>query len=306
MPYRLSNTATTTLQPRGATITAAKRAPAAAPPGDTRSAYLVGLPRSGTTLLSSLVGGGDDQLSLSEPYLAFDILGRWRRPIFFHRLARKAGLRPVRVPQGDNEAEQTAFLKDLAASNGLRHVVIKETYRDGQEWENVDLLSRIAKRTGAIAAIHRHPYDVAVSSIRFCRWWRGITGRLIRLWIPRLPLFSTDRDLAAHVAENWRSFVHWCRRHDVTSVRYEDLVSWPEPTLRQACDACGVPFQPQMLDHTHPRGAFGGIGAPEVMKRPPRPVNTRSVGRREVLPDGFCELIKDRCGTEAAQLGYEM
>lgn len=301
----MTNVVTTTTQPKAAPAVDAGRTP---PPGssETTASWLIGLPRSGTTLLSYLLGGGDSQLSLSEPYLAFDILGRWRRPVFFNRLARKAGLRPIPVPRGNSDAELAAYIVNLAAANGLRHAVVKETYREGHDWENARLLSRIAKQTDAIIAIHRHPYDIAVSSIRFCKWWRGIPGRLIRLWIPRLPLFESDRHVAEHVADNWRSFFHWCRTHEIAAIRYEDLVSRPEEELRKACEACRIPFQPQMLDHTHPRGAFGGIGAPEIMNRPPRPVNTQSVGRKKLLPPEFWAVITDRCGNEAAQMGYEM
>ena len=159
--------------------------------------------------------------------------------------------------------------------------------------------------TGTIA-IHRHPYDTAVSSIRFCKYWRGLSGQLIRLWIPRLPLFPTDRHLVAHVASDFRSFFHWCERHGIVTIRYEDLVNQPEPTLQKACDACGIDYQPQMIDHTHPRGSFGGIGDPGIMNRAPRPVDTRSVGRKNLLKPDFWALMTDLCGEEASQMGYEM
>lgn len=287
----------------------------AEPPNDARAAaatrphtaYAIGLPRSGTTLLGYLLGGGDSQLALSEPWLAFDILGRHIvRPIFFRRLARKAGIRPVPVPRQQDEAIYGNYLEDLAAANDLKYLVIKETFRERREWSNTALLTRLVEANPSVIAIQRHPYDLAVSSIRFCRYWRGITGRLIRLLIPRLPLFPTDQVLVEHVADEWRSFFHWCKQHDLVVTRYEDLVAHPEQELHRACEACGVPFQEQMLDHTHPRGAFGGIGAPEVMNRPPRPVSTQSVGRKKQLPEPFWSVMTERCGKEAALMGYEM
>ncbi len=270
------------------------------------ASYAIGLPRAGTTLLGNLLAGGDNQLSLSEPYLAFDILGRWRLPIFFNRLAKKAGLKPLRVPTGHDERAFADYLLKLASLNNLRHVVIKETYRDSQDWANADLLTRLTAPPAGAVAIHRHPYDIAVSTIRFCKYWRGITGHLIRLWIPRLPLFATDRHIVEHVASDWQSFFHWCEKHKIPTIRYEDLVKDPEVTLRKACEACRIEYQPQMIDHTHARGAFGGIGAPEVMNRPPRAINTQSVGRKKLLDPEFWTIMTERCGEEANLMGYDM
>lgn len=274
--------------------------------GVSAASYAIGLPRSGTTLLGNLLAGGDSQLTLSEPYLAFDILGRWRRPIFFHLLAKKAGIKPLRVPTGRDEAAFADYLLELAAMNGLRHVVIKETFRAGRDWANTELLSRLTAPPAGAVGIHRHPYDVAASSLRFCKYWRGITGRLIRIWIPGLPLFPTDRHLIEHVAADWRKFFHWCEQRNIPTIRYEDLVQEPERTLRTACDACRIPFQSQMIDHTHPRGAFGGIGDPGVMNQGPRPVSTQSIGRKQLLHPDFWTIMTDICGEEAGRIGYEM
>jgi len=270
------------------------------------TSYVIGLPRSGTTLLAYLLAGGDSQLALSEPYLALDIL-RWpTRPWLFRRLARKAGLRSIRMPAGRDESVFARFLEDFAAKNKLSHLVIKETYRASREWSNAARLTRLVASNDNVIAIQRHPYDVAVSSIRFCRYWRGIPGRLLRVLLPRLPLFATDQVLVEHVADEWRSFYHWCKRHRLVVIRYEDLTARPEVELSRACEACGVPFQQQMLDHEHPRGAFGGIGAPEVLNRPPRPVSTQSVGRKKQLPEPFWAIMTERCGKEAGLMGYDM
>jgi hypothetical protein len=88
--------------------------------------------------------------------------------------------------------------------------------------------------------------------------------------------------------------------------RYEDLVCEPERELRRVCEACDLPFDATMLDHEHPRAAFGGIGAPEVVNRRPRPVNTASVGRKDQLAEPLREIIRSRCAEAAKAFGYPL
>ena len=268
--------------------------------------FLVGLPRSGSTLLSFLLAGIPDSLTFSEPYLAQDILPQWLLRRYFRRIERSVGLARVRVPRPCSPAALLEHMKHMATVNRLRYLIVKETYRCTREWQNAHLLERLAEQGERFIAIHRHPYDIAVSSIKFCRWWRGIPGHLIRLVVPRLPLFPTDHALVEHCTDNWVNLVTWCRRRGVGAVRYEDLVVDPERALRSLCGSACLPFHEAMLDYTHPRSGFGGIGAPEVLNRGPRPVNTASVGRKHLLRPELIDIIASRCRSVIGDLGYEL
>lgn len=268
--------------------------------------FILGLPRSGSTLLSFLLAGMPDSLSLSEPFLAHDIYPHWRLRRYFRRLERAVPLQPTDVPRPCTPRTLLDYMSRVAASNGYRYLLIKETFRCAREWKNAPLLERVVCVGHKCIALHRHPYDITVSSLIFCRWWRGLPGHAIRIIAPRMPLFPTDRDVVEHCVNNWISFVSFCRRHSIPFVRYEDLVLEPEQSLRSFCERAGLPFAPDMLDHTHPRRAFGGIGAPEVMKRPPRPPSSESVGRKHLLPGDFQQLIATRCREKAAELQYEL
>lgn len=276
------------------------------PPTGVKTVFIVGPPRSGTTLLSYLLAGGKGALSLSEPFLAHTIYPHWRLRWFFARIRKAGGLRKVPVPRNSDHDRFMQFLSELAKTNGLPYLVIKETYRLGREWANTELMDRVTSGPYATVPITRHPYDAAVSTLRFCRWWRGIPGRLARCWVHGLPLFADDTHLMQYFAENWRAFVDWAQRSRLNIVRYEDLVSKPQESLPALCYDCGLPYQEQMLDHSYRRTAFGGLGAPEVMNRPPKPVNTRSVGRAKQLPAQHRDLIKAVCGEAAAALDYPM
>jgi hypothetical protein len=240
-------------------------------------------------------------MSLSEPYLARLIFGPGRLRRHFRRLARKQKLNFVAPAVSNNPPEFLSYLEHFASFNNIQTLVIKETYRDGREyeWENVSLLNWIASGTKPVLGITRHPFDAAASTLRFCRWWRGIVGRVARIWFPGLPLFANDEILMKYFATNWSSFVHWSREQKLAITRYEDLVQGPEPVLRDICDRAGMAFHPAMVDSAAPRVAFGGIGAPEVMNRKPKAVHARSVGRKKELAPHLLEIVRAGC-TDAA------
>lgn len=198
------------------------------------------------------------------------------------------------------------YLEGFAQINNLSALIVKETYREGKEWDNVELLDWVAAGSRPVLGITRHPYDAAVSTLRFCKWWRGIAGHVARLWIPRLPLFATDEILMDYFAANWSGFARWAAKHDVPVLRYEQLIGDPKQTMQTTCDRASLPFHPEMADSSIPRRAFGGIGAPEVLNRKPRPVHARSVGRKKELPPRLVDIVRAGCLAAASELGYDL
>lgn len=264
--------------------------------------FVVGLPRSGTTLLAHLLAGGSGLLTLSEPFLVHSVVAHWRLKRYFSAVKKSACLRWAPPPPKDaDEDELLSYLKNLAGENRLSTLIIKETYRVASNWDNVALLDEIASNY-PVAAIIRHPVDVAVSSIRSFHWCRGTIGRLLRLWARDLPLFADDRALVEHIGFNWSRFVQWCRRHAAFTVLYEDLVSDPRSHLKALCEVCDLPFDEKMIDD-HPRAAFGGIGDPTVVHQP-RPVHKESVGRSHLLSPELHETLTRICGSTMNEVGY--
>lgn len=268
--------------------------------------FVIGPPRSGTTLLGFMLGGGPDVLSLSEPYLGRSIFGPRRLSRHLKGVFRKNGLLFEAPPRTTEAHTFLEYLERLTRINNIPALVIKETYREGKDWDNVELLDWAARSTKPVLGITRHPYDAAVSTLRFCKWWRGLVGHLIRLYIPRLPLFSTDEILMEYFASNWSGFSRWAKRSNVDIVRYEHLIRDPRKTMIECCDRVGLPFHPDMADSSIPRRAFGGIGAPEVLNRKPRPVHAKSVGRKKELPPHLLEIVRAGCQAAATELGYDL
>lgn len=276
--------------------------------------FVVGLPRSGTTLLGYLLAGGDDVLCLSEPYfhraLRYDWLFRWS----FHRMLRSSNIYQLSPPRNCDDNRFLQYLQELAVRNGSKNLVIKETYRLKPAWENTELLNHIASGSCQVVAIIRNPYDTVLSTIRFMRFGSTLFGKafggilhfLLHMLGSGHPRFTDNRQLVQYVARNWVDFLDWCKRHHLFVVRYEDLVNDPRTWLQKLCDNSGVPFDEHMLDHQHPRTSFGGIGDPGIMNRPPKPVNIRSTGRKHLLASEYRQIIADECATAAQEFGYTL
>ena len=271
-------------------------------PGAIKTMFVVGLPRSGTTLLTHLLAGGSRLLTLSEPFLVHSVVAPWRLKRFFRKVGKTADLQTAPTPPEDADAaEFLRYLKKLARDNRFDALIIKETYRITSTWENVAFLDEIAS-DHSVAAIVRHPFDIALSSIRAFHRCRGAIGRVLRLWAPGLPLFANNRELVEHVGLNWSSYVNWCNRNATFMVSYEDLVSDPRLHLRALCEACDFTFDEEMVNGGS-RRAFGGIGDPTVVHRP-KPVNKASIHRGHMLSPVLRESLLKTCRDAMGELGY--
>ncbi len=271
-------------------------------------AYILGPPRSGTTMLGYVLAGANGVLSLSEPYLAHSVTRDWQLQRMFMRLQVTGGLRRRRPPFHGSSEQFGAFLRKMALDNGYHHIVIKETYRRTglhPDWCNEPLIERLAAGGDPILALIRHPYDVAASTIKLCRWVIGPPGWFLRLRARNLPTFPTATHVVRWAAENWRSYVDWAQAHDLTLTRYEDFVRAPETHLDAICAQFGIPCEPHMLDFSHRRLAFGGLGDPEVLKAP-RPIDRTAIGRGQRLTAEQRELVRDLCASSAEALGYDL
>jgi hypothetical protein len=275
-----------------------------------RPVFVIGPPRSGTTLLSRLLAGGPGVLSVSEPFLVHAVVPHWWLHRFLCRFQKSTGLRRIPPPRACSVDRLFAFLCELAARNNLPVLAIKETFRDiGRDstWDNVGLLDRLVAGGGRSLAIIRQPYDTTVSTMELLRAVVGFHGWLTqKFFFPNCPTYANRTELVRWISTNWVRYVDWVRRHRLTVIRYEDLVADPRRWLRRICRHCDLPFDERMLDHRQPPNAFGGIGDVEVLRRPPRPVHQRSVGRGHTLSPELSEIVRATCAQHAAEFGYTL
>lgn len=259
-------------------------------------------------MLGFLLAGGRRVMSLSEPHLAHAILPGWQLQRFFRDHQKSGGLRRRRPPFRADADAFGRFLRDSAIANGYRGLVIKETYRRSglhPDWCNEPLLDKLVELHPSVVALIRRPYDVAASSIKLCRRVIGPQGWFIKLRMWNMPTFSSATHVVRVAAENWAAYVKWAHRHGLALLRYEDFVEEPEPQLRAICERLGVEFEPNMLDYTHARADFGGLGDPGVL-RTPRPVDKSAIGRGNTLTDEQRAIVREHCAAGAADLDYKL
>lgn len=248
---------------------------------DPSTHYVIGPPRSGTTLVAYLLAGAPGTLALSEPHLAYDALPAWKLHRLHRRVQAEGRLQRLRPPAPGSRAAYARYMVELARVNARRRLLIKETFRAGslpRRWRNAGLLAEIAGRGAPAVFLIRDPYETAASTVRLAGAITGVRGRLVRVRWPQLPWFRDADAVVRWAAENWRAYAEWLGAGGWRAIRFEDLLDDPERGLRRVCAACGLPFAASMLDLRAPRAAFGGLGDPGVLLRPPR--DLRRTGRR--------------------------
>lgn len=227
-----------------------------------------------------------------------DVIRFQRR--FHHRIH----LRPRRSREGFFD-----FLRGMAAGNGFHHLVVKEVFHDTgllPPWRNRELFDDFAGRGWPVIGIIRDPSDT-VDSTRWLlsRLLRGPMGAAVRLLWPSAPRFPDDLSVVRWAAQNWADFVGWARQRGIRMVRYEDLALSPQRTLFDICKYVGIPYDDGAIIGGSSPIAFTGIGDPDVILHPTRPIHHRTVGRGRSLARNQFEVVRSICEAAAADYGYE-
>ena len=248
---------------------------------DAEPAYLfiVGLPRTGSTLLRHALNRSPDIAVLPETHFMERArrMGLRRRladaaaspdgadrlardlctPRFWPWLARNVepGALAQRLRDGvDTERALLALLMELyaahAAGDGPRPRILGE--KTPAHLDDVMTLSRWFPRATFIQTVRdpRAAYASRLQRVLEGRW--GAKARMpwlpARLVDPLLPALEV-----AHTARAWRRAASLDERYasDLGSrylrVRFEDLVTAPEETLRGVCEILDIPFTPDVL-----------------------------------------------------------
>lgn len=220
-------------------------------------ALIIGPPRSGTTMLASLLAADPTQLSLSEPLLAHAILPAWRQKHFLRRIAREGRLPVAVTPTQPSESEFLRWIVERAAQAGCESLVIKETFRGAMPWtawnnaaqmerlasgEIARAVSRGSKRGGTASeelrfspdwprlAIIRHPYAVAASTVKLCRAllsFGGLLGRLMRLRWSVIPALRDADEVVLAAARNWAAYAEWLGAVTASGAGWQSAAGWP-------------------------------------------------------------------------------
>ena len=219
--------------------------------------FIVGLPRSGTTLIEQILashpqvyGGGE----LPELGKLVSDLGAWSRT-------------KLPYPEGVGELDEPAALRlagsYLATLRRLGRGAERVTYKMPFNFYRVGLIALLFPNARVIHC-RRDPLDVFVSGY-FLKFKRPI------------PYVCDQRDFVSNYADYKAVMEHWHRvvPSAIMPVQYEDFVARHEEVSRQMVEFCGLEWDERCLEfYANPRPVRTGSS---VQVR--RPIYTESVGR---------------------------
>lgn len=288
-----------------------------APHPDERPVFVVGLGRSGTTMLRLMLHRGPDLAMLSETWFGPRVWERrWSHPIVDPVEPFRSRLLDTFVEllgkHDDFPIDFDAYRRRvLAAPADLAELLVQLgrvwAEREGKpRWgektpvhlDHVEVLGRMFPGA-TFCVLVRDPRDVSASlvdapfaastdPVSFAVAWRRAQERLDALTEGQAERHLADDGIDAHVLR----------------VRYEDLVDDPEHQLRRICAAAGLAWDPAMVAFHEAAAGY----APEQpwMSGVHRPVNRSSVQRwRTDLAEGQVRAIEAVAAAAMGRLGYE-
>ena len=216
-----------------------------------RPVFILGLPRSGTTLLERMLCRSPDVAGLGEVAL----LNRYVWQRFQTDTAFAAGAEDLRTDYAGFQrlAGPTKWTVDKMPANYIHIGWINRIFPEAR----VILLRR--DRRDVALSLYENYFDDPGQNFTFDE--RSIAQRL---------------SLFEETVDAWQDL-----GADYLQVTYEDLVTLPEPSLRKIADYCGIPYDPAMLRPGDDKGAIRT--ASSVQAR--RDVNRASIGRWKAVPD---------------------
>jgi len=265
---------------------------------------ILGVRRSGTTLLRVILDRGSQLAIPDESYFVPQIADRHRGTVdvdrFVDDLRRLPTLREWGV---DPEAVRARVTPGCGTGEAI--AAVYETYaaeRDKARWGD-----KTPMYMGHLPLLERlFPWARYVHLIR-----DGRDAALSFLAVPAGIMtegWGHPRD-AAGFACQWRTEViaaralgHRIGAERYLEVRYEDLVADPEQAVRRICTFAGLSWEPTMLDYP---GAVDVTAKPhqQSLRRAPTP-GLRSW--RDQMPAGDAAVFETIAGDLLARLGYEV
>jgi hypothetical protein len=260
---------------------------------------VLGVSRSGTTLLKSMLGAHSELAIPSESYFIPQLWDRHgEHP---DRAAILADLgRLERIRQWGVDVDELA--RTLPAAPTFAQVIdgVYSSYAEAQGkhrygdktplyMQHLDLLARVFPDAHYVHIV-RDGRDAALSFLA----------------MTRKPRFNVSRPRGlGDFAAAWRREVLAARRfgrdHPYFELHYEDLVAEPEARLRDVSAVLGLEFEPSMLDYH--READLDITVDHVLLA--RPPVTTARKWREQMAGRDVELFEAIAGDALSELGYE-
>jgi len=251
---------------------AARPLPAGEGFGSEAPIFVVGLPRTGTTLVDRIISSHPEVVSggeRTELFYLVKLMGGSRTPLMIDAdaLERAAGIDFARLGHDYAAAARPAGaaqprFTDKAPMNFLYAGIIHRALPDAR-----------------IVCLRRHPMDACLSIFR----------QLFALDQPFYDYAYDLGDLARHYARFDRLMARWRQAlppDRFTEVAYEDLVADQEGESRRLLDFCGLGWDPACLDFHRNAAAVATASSVQVRQ----PLYASSVGRWRRYGEGLAPL----------------
>lgn len=229
--------------------------------------FLIGTPRSGTTLLARMLGSHSAIYNRPEPHLLTPLAH-----LGYYGTVQKAPYDPFNVTQAIHELVEELPRKEddyLDACRAYTDVIYSRLLATSGREFFLDKTPAYALVLNFIAKLYpqaryvvltRHP--VAIFSSYVASFFDGDYGvaqshnPILNRYVPAIARFLEQRPAP---------LIH---------VRYEDVVQAPEPALQEICKFLGLAFEGEMVEYGKHEQPQKGLGDPLGVKQHDRPVTT--------------------------------
>jgi tetratricopeptide (TPR) repeat protein len=250
--------------------------------------FVIGFPRSGTTLLEQILDAQPGLVSFDEqPFLAKTLLRLQQMGIAYpdqlHTLTQRqlADLRGYYFEQAESK---------VSVMQGLRLVD-----KNPLNWARLPLIRALFPEASIILAL-RHPCDVILSCYMQNLRSTVLSGSFSR--------FERIADLYIALADYWQRIAPQLDIPVMVS-RYEDLVSMPEQSTRKLAEFLGLPWSEVWLNsssHARDKAIIHTPSYAQVLE----PLNTRALDRWRNYRDCFDAAVLARLRPSVEAMGYDL
>lgn len=206
-------------------------------------AFLVGFPRSGTTLLDTMLGAHPDLRVLEEPPTLQALVGLVEEM--------PGGYPDSLAATSAADRKTLAAGYDAVVPAGARSKGVRILDKNPLGSVHLGLIRRVFGDTPVLFMV-RHPCDVVLSCFLTNFDLNPGTANFLEL--------STSVQFYCRVMELWQVYQQ-VLPEKVETVRYEDLVAEPEATLRRVLSFIGLPWVSEVLAHTEQAAMRGRINS---------------------------------------------
>ena len=249
--------------------------------------FVVGFPRSGTTLLEQLLDAHDGLASFDEQRFVQQLA----RQLYTRGDTIQAALRTL--DHADRQGLRDGYFDEVARVLPATAASRRPVDKNPLNLLRLPLLPHLFPNAQAVLVV-RHPCDVVLSC-----YMQDFSA----------PAFAVTFETLESCADMYhRTFTDWLRMRDRLALplhllRYEDLVDDTEREARALFAFLGLEWQPQLLQFTEHARRKGLIGTPSYTQVI-EPVNSRAVGRWLAYRRYFSGATLEKLASWVAHFNY--